>query len=548
MKKLLFLLLLVIVFFTSKGVKANNDPYEDHYDGYKINYISETSINLKWDTNCPTNENFYYKAEGSSQENHIIANCYEKPFSSDKECQMVLNNLSTMSKYFFSNRCGNQSYNFENFFVTLRKLNDSNVKVSNLSHDSATIKWTTNNASRSKVYYFPENNTFDQNTISSDVNSLIHDIKLTGLIPNTKYKYKVTSSVVGGGLISDYLYFTTLDSPSVPVSLPDLTVTNINFSESTMNEVGILSVTIKNLGDDLNNTAGLLSWYNNFSSQNFVFSSQTPSITNFNTSRSLPNNSNPLKEGDSIVFSWHGKFNTEGNIYLHFTVNNNNELKERNTANNTYTTTINVKAEEKLNEIEKINKRSENLLFGKIDSLLSEINELRSQVREQKTQIKYLQNLTLALSKVSVEMQTAINTFITYGVDDNTHRLGEGERAAVINSFKSAYGNLPNTEEELSDVIKIANGRWPSKTNINADNRAKEEFRNIYKREANMNNSHDNAAVTIMAYGLRQRAENRNLSSESAGLNTFRHIYGRLPQSTEDWNILQAITYSGATR
>ena len=63
-----------------------------------------------------------------------------------------------------------------------------------------------------------------------------------------------------------------------------------------------------------------------------------------------------------------------------------------------------------------------------------------------------------------------------------------------------------------------------------------------------MKNANDNAAVTIIAYGLRQRVENRNLNSESAGLKIFRGIYGRIPQSTNDWNALQAITYSGATR
>jgi hypothetical protein len=63
-----------------------------------------------------------------------------------------------------------------------------------------------------------------------------------------------------------------------------------------------------------------------------------------------------------------------------------------------------------------------------------------------------------------------------------------------------------------------------------------------------MDNAHDNAAVTVMAYGLRQKAENRNLNSEKSGIKTFKNIYGHTPSSTEDWNIMQAITYSGASR
>ncbi len=330
---------------------------------------------------------------------------------------------------------------------------------------------------------------------------------------------------------------------------PDLTVTNISFTSSNMNEEGVLSVTIRNLGGDLNSTTGLMNWYNNFSAQNFIFTNYSnPTISSFTTSRNIPSSSNPLKTNEFITFYWKGKFNTHGNLYLHFTVNNNKELDELNYNNNTFTTGIKINQTISNNQITNINQASQSLAQGNVNELLSQINQLRNQVREQETQIKYLQNLTTELSRISATMQTAVNTFITYGVDDNTKRLGEGERAAVINSYQSAYGKLPSSESELNDVIKIANGRWPSITNTNAENRALAEFKNIYKRDADMSNLKDNAAVTIMAYGLRQRAENRNLNSESAGLKIFKDIYNRLPQSTNDWNILQAITYSGATR
>jgi hypothetical protein len=117
-----------------------------------------------------------------------------------------------------------------------------------------------------------------------------------------------------------------------------------------------------------------------------------------------------------------------------------------------------------------------------------------------------------------------------------------------MHSYKSAFDKLPETEAELTDAIKIANGRWPSEESAAAEARATTEFKKIYQREPNLKNSNDDAAVTVMAYGLRQHAENRNLKSEAKGILTFRRLYNRPPQSTEDWNIVQAITYSGAKR
>jgi len=192
---------------------------------------------------------------------------------------------------------------------------------------------------------------------------------------------------------------------------------------------------------------------------------------------------------------------------------------------------------------------SANRLHGDgLEQILSELKELRDTVKEQNTKIKYLEKLTKNAKKLTEKMETAISNFLTYGADENTKKLGEGERAAVMHSYKSAFDKLPETEAELADAIRIANGRWPGMTNEEAEKKAKEQFQKIYKRIADMNAPQDDAAVTVMAYGLRQKAENRNLESEKTGIKTFENIYGYHPDSTEDWNIMQAITYSGATR
>jgi hypothetical protein len=199
-------------------------------------------------------------------------------------------------------------------------------------------------------------------------------------------------------------------------------------------------------------------------------------------------------------------------------------------------------------ELEAIGDKAALLQENKLDAILAELNELRSLVREQQNEIRYLRELVGGLNELTDEMRQAINSFITYGVDENTKRLGEGERAAVMYSYREAYGNLPSTETELEDAIKIANGRYPSRTSQEAEKKAKEEFRKVYKRIPDMEETEDRAAITVMAYGLRQKAHNRNLESEKKGIKIFRDLYSHAPESTEDWNIVQAITYSGASR
>ncbi|MFA5420528.1 MAG: Kazal-type serine protease inhibitor [Patescibacteria group bacterium] len=198
--------------------------------------------------------------------------------------------------------------------------------------------------------------------------------------------------------------------------------------------------------------------------------------------------------------------------------------------------------------IKNIKEKADSLLNNNLQEILNELKELRSIIREQQAEIKHLKNLVTEMSKISEEARNAINSFVTYGVDDNTKKLGEGERAAVIHSFQNAFGKLPESDQELADAIKIANGRWPENYNENTELRAREMFKKIYKREVNEENKHDISAVKIMAYGLRQRAENRNLNSEKRGIEIFKAIFEKLPETTEEWNILQAITYSGATR
>ena len=182
---------------------------------------------------------------------------------------------------------------------------------------------------------------------------------------------------------------------------------------------------------------------------------------------------------------------------------------------------------------------------GNIDVLLGYGEFDRDLESEDSVLEKYESVLTPVEGEVDEDNLKALINFIAYGTK-TTSILGAGERAGVLNSYKSAFGELPQTEDEWIDVIKISNGRWPSKTNDKAETRAKESFEKIYLREPDMSNPNDNAAVTTMAYGLRPLP--RNLDSEKTAILTLKDIYGFSPVSAVDWDIVRAIAYSGATR
>lgn len=140
---------------------------------------------------------------------------------------------------------------------------------------------------------------------------------------------------------------------------------------------------------------------------------------------------------------------------------------------------------------------------------------------------------------------STITKFVTYGTY-TTLRLGLGERAGIVASFNAAFNRLPATSTDWNDVIKIGNGRWPSQASATAEAAAKAAFKKVYLRDANMANANDNAAVTVMAYGLRPTA--RNLNSEKAAIRSFKAIYGKNPATAVDWDVVRAIAYSGAKR
>lgn len=290
----------------------------------------------------------------------------------------------------------------------------------------------------------------------------------------------------------------------------------------------------------------------------FSFSENNKTLGNVEVKQDLPTNTS-RQEKNMYAFS----FASTGNHEITFTINPDNKIQENDTTNNTksFSIIIDPKPEAIKQEelpvssipVETIIKpdeytvHAEMLLENRFTELQAELGLKENKDLENDFQKSFLEPLTKNNS-LTPSVKTALLYFISYGVDKNTWALGGGERNAVLLSFKEAFDRLPTSLEDMTDIIKIANGRWPATLSQNAEMRAREDFEKIYKRKADINHVRDNAAITIMAYGLRQKAENRNQTSESKAQATFRKIYAHGPSNTREWNILQAITYSGATR
>jgi hypothetical protein len=209
------------------------------------------------------------------------------------------------------------------------------------------------------------------------------------------------------------------------------------------------------------------------------------------------------------------------------------------------TTTSTVLPDEFRQKIQIINAEAAEIAMANVNYLLSLLMKTRSLDLEKTSADKYLTSLTKIESGLSVEKKTALLNFIVYGTA-STLGLGQGERAGTVNSYESAFNRVPGTAAEWSDVIKIANGRWPAATSTSAEARALLVFKKIYLRVPKTDNQYDQTALKIIAYGL--RPSNRNLNSEKVAINSFRYIYKKSPISASDWDIVRAIAYSGAKR
>ncbi|MFH1522343.1 MAG: DUF4430 domain-containing protein [Patescibacteria group bacterium] len=206
-------------------------------------------------------------------------------------------------------------------------------------------------------------------------------------------------------------------------------------------------------------------------------------------------------------------------------------------------TKIIAKEGEDAEEIESLSEASI-IVSGDVNKVVAQMN-LKRDLSLEKDFSKTIVAKVIKGKELTAEKKNSITNFITYGTK-TTDKLGAGERAGVINSYKFTFGKLPEKEEDWEDVIKIAKGEMPNKENASAEDEAKNTFKKVYGREVDRANSYDNLAIKMITYGL--RPVKRDLEKEKSGIKIFQDIYGQNPISAIDWDIVRAISYSGAVR
>lgn len=199
-------------------------------------------------------------------------------------------------------------------------------------------------------------------------------------------------------------------------------------------------------------------------------------------------------------------------------------------------------------QLETITREAPKMLLG-VERFVQEKGIARSDVLEaiaqQKIQAIAESTLPTLPTSKAIEVRGALTTFIAYGTEP-TAKLGAGERAGVVNSYQTAFGKLPETQQDWEDVMKISVGRFPSQTSAEREAAAEATFQKIYLRSSDGVNPNDRAAISIIAYGL--RPANRRLASEFVAIRSFKRIYKRVPSSAGDWDTVRCIAYSGAKR
>ena len=200
-----------------------DDPDPPLVYNVSVTNITWKSATIAWQTNEYTNSTLGFGTDT------INSSIEEQEFS--KEHRIELNNLTASTSYSFSiisrdhqvNASQNIAQHQGGFTTAPPDVVPpviSNVTAADIRSDRATIYWTTDEPSDSKVYYGEDN----YSTNKSD-NSLTtsHRIVITGLKPQNPYRYRIASRDESGNLAayeeSQPMNFTTTYYPEATLGV-----------------------------------------------------------------------------------------------------------------------------------------------------------------------------------------------------------------------------------------------------------------------------------------------------------------------------------------
>jgi chitodextrinase len=559
-----------------------------------VTNISATSATLSWTTSESTED---YVDYGFTSAYSISTNEEASPVLTHTA---IISSLSADSTYNFrivsSDRAANQSFSTNQTFKTLAlsfpdttaPAKIANLSASNIKTTSADLSWIAtgddNNIGSAKNYIIKysttaisisntqteidswwNNATVISQTLTPKIAGLAETYSVLGLAAQTKYYFaiKAIDEADNPSAISNILTLTTLTAPAnsgnssggssggggggggaaVPVSIEAPANFRAIGAKSQIslqwtNPASTDFVRVKLYRKDNSASTGLTDSQailiyegvgKEFSDLN-VEAKKTYYYTIYAIDRNL---SYSLPKTISVVVDQEKETISIPKVEETKTINTGNtNVSGGSSSGSSKTSLVGVKSA----EVETITKAESQTLIktSKSVSLSAEMLKI------------YQKIIALAEKPITQSNKYAIAEFIQNGTP-TTVIIGAGERGGSIASFRSAFGRLPESETDWQDVVKIANGRWPSQKNITAEQRAQTEtFAKIYGRTANLKNQNDNAAVTVITYGL--RPAQRNVNSEKAAILSFKYFYKKSPTTAQEWDIVRAIAYSGAKR
>jgi hypothetical protein len=154
----------------------------------------------------------------------------------------------------------------------------------------------------------------------------------------------------------------------------------------------------------------------------------------------------------------------------------------------------------------------------------------------------------LIVSASTPEVKVSLKNYLAYGTE-STLRLGEGQRAATVINYTNIKGDIPQTESDIEDVLKIANNIVPLIRNPELEPKFLGNYyrlNNIIK-ENNITKIDENNLILELnqflrfSYGVLPME--RSIAREKWAIELFVKNYNKLPQTDGDWRIVNSWAY-----